>query len=219
MVRSCVSGYSRQERKPMRRYRFTCGVRLASMMMLLLIPVAATGATVVQASGDTCRPDGNLTTVPDLAEGSGVAASRRVPGRLWTHNDSGSPMLLALEAKGNATARVSVSGAAAGDWEAIAVGRCPAGSCLYIGDIGDNEGERARITIFRVPEPDAAARTMAVDAVFHATYPDGAQDAEALLVSPEGRLFIVTKGEQRSVALYRFPSDPRSGASVALERV
>jgi hypothetical protein len=128
-------------------------------------------------------------------------------------------MLLALDAQSGATARVSVSGAAVEDWEAVAIGRCAAGSCLYIGDIGDNDGGRRRITVYRVPEPQAAARTVAVDAAFHATYPDGAQDAEALLVSPEGRLFIATKGEQRSVALYRFPQDPRPGTTVTLERV
>jgi hypothetical protein len=128
-------------------------------------------------------------------------------------------MLLALDAQNGAAVRVSVSGAAVEDWEAIAIGRCAAGSCLYIGDIGDNDGDRRRITVYRVPEPEAAARTMAVDAVFHATYPDSAQDAEALLVSPEGRLLIATKGEQRSVALYRFPQDPKPGTTVTLERV
>ena len=30
------------------------------------------------------------------------------------------------------------------------------GRCLYVADIGDNQAERARITIFRVPEPAAA---------------------------------------------------------------
>jgi hypothetical protein len=53
---------------------------------------------------------------------------------------------------------------------------------------------------------------------FHATYPDGPQDAEAFFVSNAG-LFIVTKGERGPVALYRFPSDLRAGATVRLQRV
>jgi hypothetical protein len=55
--------------------------------------------------------------------------------------------------------------------------------------------------------------------MFHATYPDGAHDAEALLVTPDGGLFIVTKGETNQVALYRFPRELRSGSTHQLERV
>jgi hypothetical protein len=55
--------------------------------------------------------------------------------------------------------------------------------------------------------------------VFHATYPDGAHDAEALLISGDGRLHIVTKGETGPIALYRFPSPLQSGATMRLERV
>jgi hypothetical protein len=55
--------------------------------------------------------------------------------------------------------------------------------------------------------------------VIHATYPDGAHDAEALLVAPDARLYIVTKGDTGPVALYRFPPEFRPGATVKLERV
>ena len=56
------------------------------------------------------------------------------------------------------------------DWEAVAVGACPGGSCIYIADIGDNEAERKRITIHRVPEP-SNEDSVAVKDTFHATYP------------------------------------------------
>jgi hypothetical protein len=55
--------------------------------------------------------------------------------------------------------------------------------------------------------------------VFHATYPDGAHDAEALLVTPDGGLFIVTKGDTGTVALYGFPKELRAGTTHSLERV
>jgi hypothetical protein len=154
-----------------------------------------------------------------LPEASGLAVSRRVPGRLWTHNDSGEPLLVALDSKGTVTGELRISGAKVEDWEAIAVGPCGGGSCLYIGDIGDNEAERRAITIYRVPEPEAGARTATVAEVIQATYPDGAHDAETLLVSGDGRLHVVTKGETGPVALYRFPANARSGAAVRLERV
>jgi hypothetical protein len=117
------------------------------------------------------------------------------------------------------TGRLRLTGARVEDWEAVAVGPCPGGSCIYVGDIGDNDAERERITIYRIVEPaDATGGAAAVD-TFHATYPDGAHDAEALLVNTDGRLSIVTKGETGPVALYRFPRELRSGSTVPLERV
>jgi hypothetical protein len=165
-----------------------------------------------------CRPSGTVVRIAQLPEASGVAISRRSPGRLWAHNDSRAE-LLALDANGSVTGRVRLSGIKIEDWEATAAGPCPGGgSCLYIGDIGDNQAKRKQITVYRVPEP-LAGGSVDVKDTFHATYPDGAQDAEALLVAPNGGLFIVTKGETGGVALYRFPKDLRPGATHQLERV
>ena len=74
------------------------------------------------------------------------------------------------------------------------MGRCPAGSCIYVGDVGDNAAKRKRITVYRIAEPTDAAGSATVTDVFHATYPDGAHDAEALLLAPDGRLHVVTEG-------------------------
>ena len=166
-----------------------------------------------------CHPTGSLVQVPGVSEGSGLAASRRVPGRLWTHNDSGNPVLYALDSSGAVTGQLRVTGATVEDWEAIAVGPCGSGSCLFVGDIGDNDAKRKRITIYRVPEPENASGTVAVSDLFHATYPDGAHDAEALLVAGDGRLHVVTKGETGPVAIYRFPARLQPGATAKLERV
>jgi hypothetical protein len=156
--------------------------------------------------------------LPGLPEASGLAVSRQVPGRLWAHNDSGAPVLFALDSGGSVTGQVRVSGAAVEDWEAIAVGPCGTGSCVYIGDIGDNDAGRRRITVYRMPEPRSANGTATVSDVFHATYPDGAHDAETLLIA-DGRLFVVTKGETGPVAIYRFPAQLTAGGTMQLERV
>jgi hypothetical protein len=153
-----------------------------------------------------------------LAEGSGVAVSRGTPHRVFAHNDSGPPVLVALDDSGKVAGQLQLTGARVDDWEAMASGPCATGWCLYVGDIGDNEGERKRVTIYRVPEPAAVVTTTARD-VFHATYPDGAHDAETLLVTPKGDIYIVTKGDTGPVALYRFPRDIQSGATVKLERI
>jgi hypothetical protein len=168
------------------------------------------------ANGSACRPSGQLIQMPDLREASGAVFGR--DGRVWTHNDSGEPVLFALDDKGAVVSRVRVTGASVEDWEAITAGPCPGGNCLYIGDIGDNEARRRQITVYRVPEPARGAASVAVSGAFRGTYPDGAHDAEALFIA-DGRLHVVTKGETGPVAVYRFPASPDAGATVRLERV
>ena len=190
---------------------------LASIMLMLGFMFASTPQG--QSRTASCQPTGSVTPLPGLSEASGLAASRRTPGRLWTHTDSGSAVLFALDAQGTVAGRVQVSGAKVEDWEAIAVGPCGSGSCIYVADIGDNEAERKSVTVYRVPEPEGASGSAKVDGVFQATYPDGRHDAEALLVAGDGRVYIVTKGETGPVALYRFPAQLQSGTSMRLERV
>jgi hypothetical protein len=170
-------------------------------------------------STEPCRVVARPVDLRGLSEASGVAVSRRTPGVLWAHNDSGEPVLLALDPAGTVTGRVRVAGASVSDWEAIAVGPCPSGSCLFIADIGDNDAARRHITIYRVPEPTPVERATRPAEAFHATYPDGAHDAEALFVTAEGDLFVVTKGETGHIALYRFPQPLRAGSTVRLHQV
>jgi hypothetical protein len=155
-----------------------------------------------------------------LPEASGVTASARVPHRFWTHNDSGEPVLFSLDDRGSVTGRVQIDGATVTDWEAVAAGPCPAGSCLYVADIGDNNATRGHVTLYRLPEPgESDARTAAVES-FDATYPDGAHDAETLLVTRDGGVYIVTKGSTGPVGLYRFPPQlPAHGVVARLEPV
>jgi hypothetical protein len=198
--------------------RWTCSAAL--IVSLFFIPWASpvSIAQSRQQQAPPCSATGALVQLPGISEASGLAVSRRVPGRLWTHNDSGQPVLVALDSKGTVAGRISVSGAKVEDWEAVAVGPCGTGSCVYIGDIGDNDAKRRSITIYRVPEPENVSGTAAVSDVFQAAYPDGAHDAEALLIAG-GRLYIVTKGETGPVALYRFPAQLQSVTTMKLEQV
>jgi hypothetical protein len=166
-----------------------------------------------------CQPSGRLAALSDLPEASGLALSRRTPGVLWSHNDSGAAVVYALDAAGAAKGRVKVTGATVVDWEDVEVAPCPSGSCLYVADIGDNPGNRKQITVYRVPEPLPTDSATAAAEAFHATYPDGAQDAEALLVTGKGELWVATKGVKGPAALYRFPGSFQAGATVRLERV
>lgn len=190
-----------------------------SLTAIALAVVVAASQQEPPRPSSNCRATGDLRRVSDLPEGSGVAASRRTQGIFWAHNDSDGAVLLALDQHGALRARVRVTGAAVDDWEDIAVGACPQGSCIYIGDIGDNDGERRHITIYRTAEPlPTDAQTARVETL-HATYPEGPQDAESLFVTPEGHIFIVTKGDPGAVALYRLRPQVENGQTAQLERV
>lgn len=157
-----------------------------------------------------------------VQESSGLQASRQHPGVFWTHNDSGgSPQLFAITGAGRVLRTVDVKGAAAVDWETLALD--DAGN-LYIGDIGNNRSTRRDLTIYRVPEPDPAGTEPAtVDQVISFRYPDQTNypdlaklnfDGEALFWV-DGSLYVLSKhrSDQRTT-LYRFPTSTSSGPVV-----
>jgi hypothetical protein len=167
---------------------------------------------------DPCPTGVMVRRLADVHEASGLTASRRARDVLWTHNDSGEPMLYAISTDGTLRGRVRVAGARLDDWEDISAGPCPEGDCLFIADIGDNKEERANITIYRVPEPAPDARTTAPAIAIDAAYPDGSHDAEALFVGPDDALYVITKGEGSPISIYRVPAAAGDGVR-RLERV
>jgi hypothetical protein len=159
----------------------------------------------------------SLQLLGKLPEASGLAMSRRSPNLLWSMNDSDEPIVIALSTTGEVKGQVRVTGAAVRDWEALAVGPCPGGSCLYVADIGDDGAKRMQVTVYRVPEPGAGDTTTAQADTFVFAYPDKAHDAESLFVTGDQSLFIITKGHP--TVLYRAPRDARPGSVATLSRV
>lgn len=185
----------------------------------VIATVVAATMSAPAAAMQTCKPSGTLMRLAGIPEASGLVASRATDGRLWAHNDSGKPEIFALDTNGKVAARLTVTGAQIDDWEAMASAPCEGGHCLFLADIGDNDATRRSISVYRVPEPQAGSGTARVNAVYRATYPDGAHDAETLLAGPDGSLYIVTKGDTGAVALYRFPKQLRTDVTMQLERV
>lgn len=177
----------------------------------LSLPIALFGQ-------QTCRADGKLMPMAGLPEASGVATSQK-PDVLWSHNDSGEPVVVALGTDGAVRGRVWIAGAAVEDWEDIDVGPCPGGSCLYIGDIGDNNAKRGSVTVYRVTEPSPETERSPRAESMRLTYPDGPKDAEALIVLPNGSLLLVSKGERSAVSVYRTPGTFANGTTVRLEAI
>lgn len=184
-------------------------------------PAAAVPALAAPAAAAfACRLDTAGIALPDAVHESSGLALNAGGDALWTHNDSGEPLLHLVGTDGTPRGRVRVSGATVTDWEDVAAGPCPGGGrCLYVADIGDNQASRPRITLWRVPEPAAGdAQTRPAEA-FTAEYPDGPHDAEALFVLPDGGVHLVTKGETGHVAVYRLPRTARPGTPTRLELV
>lgn len=162
-----------------------------------------------------------------IVEASGLAESRRNPGVLWTHNDSGNPpRLFALTPAGTHLGVYDVTGVPWGDWEDMAIGPGPGGvDHLYVGNIGDNESDNPSITIHRIEEPDADPAQAPVTVNIAATaltcvYPDGPRNAETLMCDPRtGDLFILSKADNGVSNLYRYPApqDPSTTFTLLYE--
>ncbi len=136
---------------------------------------------------------------PDLAESSGLAASRATPGALWTHDDSGEPELFRFTLDGNITQH-SFEAAGNRDWEDLAAASCPgAGDCLYVGDIGEDRSDPSEIRVYVGREPRGDGRVVLVER-WDLRWPGTPRDAETLLVHPcTLDAWLVTRGDTTEV--------------------
>ena len=143
----------------------------------------------------------------DLRESSGLAASRRVAGIFWTLNDSGNPPeLFATDSAGRDRASFRVQVPENRDWEAIALARCGETDCLYIGEIGDNRPRYPTLKIYRVAEPalpSPSRSQLAINGMIEFRYQDGARNAEAMVVTPEQDVYLISKERAGGGRLYR----------------
>ncbi|XVX19206.1 WD40 repeat domain-containing protein [Actinomycetota bacterium] len=166
--------------KATRRY---AAAALAAAAYLALLPDTANAAD---------EPDVRIGDAR-VTESSGLAPSRRHPHTVWTTNDSGDRgVIYAVDLRsGKVTGAHTYSDKAPRDVEAM--GLAPDGR-LLVADIGDNSAQRSWIRVWSLPEP-ALGTTSAPGTRYTFAYPDGAHDAETLLVHPRtGRLCVVTKG-------------------------
>ena len=153
-------------------------------------------------------------TLPDsVGEASGIAASSVDPDLYFVVDDgTGTGSLTAVHGDGSLVGVVTVEGMSADNAEALAAGPCPDGRCLYIGDIG---GSRDAVTVDRISEPEPPLPATVDSETRTYRYPDGAFDAEALLVTDDGGVVIVTKPDGGK-APHRVYSGPPGGGDLTL---
>ena len=184
---------------------------------------------------DVYLPPTKLAELEDEAiyESSGLVASRNSPGCYWTNNDAGNePRIYLFDSQGRSRGVWQITGATNFDWEDLSVGPGPKPDTnyLYIGDIGDNDGTRSEIIVYRIPEPvipagNSATATKQPDETERAEairlrYPDGRHDSEALLVHPKtGRIYLVVKEKSTRPGIYAADAPKVSGEVVTLARI
>ncbi len=164
---------------------------------------------VGSAIGQNSAIVGNLPE--DLNENSGLILYN---GKLITHNDSDNlPELIELDTTSlHITRRITISNAANIDWEDITQDD----THIYIGDIGNNNGIREDLVIYKVQKSDFDAFDTVTAEKLTFSYEDQVSfnnnglsdwDAESLIIL-DGHLVIFTKQwKGKQTAVYKIPTN------------
>lgn len=151
------------------------------------------------------------TINPKIDEGSGLTAWN---GTLWTHNDSGTQTLFALDSLSYTILKEYELPVKNIDWEEITQDS----RFLYIGNFGNNVGNRKVLPIYRISKEKLVQHQVVLDTITF-EWPKTADsgilkqinfDCEAMIVVND-TLLLFTKEykERRGSRIFRFPATPK----------
>lgn len=164
-----------------------------SLAALLIIFVALPAHAGLCLQWEAAKSVGTLSP-KDVREASGMTVSKLVKDRVYWINDSGDKgFVYYSDAAGKDMRKVKIADYTPRDTEAIAAVDCDEGPCLALGDIGDNLSKRKNIKITFVSEQKEFTGDLKVLRTLTLEYPDGAHDAESLVILPNGDLLVITK--------------------------
>lgn len=176
----------------------------APVTVVTEIPRPTPTPTTPPLAEDAATPEVTGTFPLDNAdEISGIVVSAVDPDVIWmVDDDPGTDALIAVRLDGTILGRATMAGVSGVNIEDLAAGPCEPGSterCLYVGDIGDNVRARPTVLVHRLAEPDPALLPLAVEVdTATLTYPEQPVDAEALAVTPDGDVVVLSKRDQIS---------------------
>ena len=139
-------------------------------------------------------------------------------GRLWTHNDSGGkPILYALDTTTfEIVQKITLVHAKNKDWEDV----CTDGTTVFVGDFGNNKGNRKNLRIYTFPLsaiPEEGNASVEVDTIcfsfgdqseFNHDKHEHDFDCEAMFAT-DSCLYLFSKGwATGTTRLYRLPKTP-----------
>ncbi len=156
-----------------------------------------------------------------INESSGLAVSRIVPNRFWTHNDSGDrARLYCFDSRGKHLGTSKIKDASAVDWEDICSFEFNGYKKLLIGDIGDNGKRRNSCRLYLLDEPRNPTDEVKKLQEIKLRYSTGPMDCEALAIDVENQKLLLVE-KVASLRLFRktasrvfiadFPLDPATG--------
>jgi hypothetical protein len=182
----------------------TGGLLGAALVLASGMPASAEEATTT-AAGSAAATQCRITD-PRLTELSGLVT---VPDRLLAINDGGDQVAVYVLDAACRVIDVKTAAVDPFDPEDMALG---ADGTLWIADTGDNGATRPTVAL-------VALRPDGTTALYRLTYPDGAHDAEALLLAPDGMPYIVTKEVLGASSVYRPVAELVDGGTVAMGKV
>lgn len=160
-----------------------------------------------------------------LDESSGLAASRRVPGLFWSHNDSDTDARLYLfDRQGRDLGSCALKDMRAFDWEDMASFVWAGKPYLLLADTGNNNLAAAVHMLHLVEEPPVDAqrgllvREVAVVETVYFSFEDDFRNCEAVGIDPTDRtVLLVSKesGPQCHAYVLAWPKEPTRKAQVA----
>ena len=169
---------------------------IRQMLICLIVLLTSCHHKRLRNPGDSFIKDNRLDEL------SGIVASLKYPGYLYVNNDSGdSSRFFSVTRDGQLQGTYYFKGEESGalgvrDCEDITLGSGPDSGTdyIYVGDIGDNNGWRDHIVIYRIKEPvpgsGPASSHPDAEPLF-LRYPDGARDAETLMIDPIDKLIYI----------------------------
>ncbi|MDX2303202.1 MAG: hypothetical protein NW226_10400 [Microscillaceae bacterium] len=178
----------------------------------------------------TDRQDRGVLENSDINEASGLVVSVLNPNALWTHNDSGDDARVFLIGDSGQNLGVFyLENLTNRDWEDMALIQDPikGTNYLYIAEIGDNNALHKSILVYRFPEPNVSAwngqfhqDTIPEEDIekFTLVYPDGARDAETLLLDVSGDMYVISKRDN-PVGIYRANYPQSTSTNNELQKV
>lgn len=148
-----------------------------------------------------------------INEASGLAITS--PGKLWTHNDDGIPVLFCMDSAGNLINSIHLNSINKG-WEDLALDKY---NNLYIGAFGNNTNDRKDLRILKITNPELMKIQMVAPEIINFTYEDQFSfpprptsknfDADAL-IALDSSLYIFTKNRTIPFSgftkIYRLPN-------------
>lgn len=181
------------------------------MLPFLLILFIFLPGQVRGQETESLRPLQSFVLHDDLKESSGLIFW---DGDLWTHNDSRDNTLFRIDPQnGEIKDRIPLGNSVNTDWEDIAQDE----DYLYIGDIGNNSGNRKDLHILRVKKSSLQKNNPEIEKI-HFIFEDQNDftprpqatdfDCEAMIVH-KGNIYLFTKEWiTAGTTLYKLPASP-----------